>query len=325
VKAVVLSEAEREMWIDLRPYMDPCPITVHVHTPLARGFKLFRTVGLRHLFVINNSHDVVGIITRHELTLEHLKVKAEEAILADRAAMEDTQISDWLDAALGSAPNDHRPPLPQPWQLPRAATESAIAGSRSSLPSTAIKAQVAPVSRSQTVAHLSTSQAWASSSDPTIQAAPLDNGALYRPLPSPPLFSPPASAKESPGAAPAVGESASNHVRNSSTTTINTLRPPSLRSGPSESSPRAASSGSSGNGSRSSEVQMATFPVSTRSQASVTASIPQRSPSLQSPPQRVYVDPEDRVRLPEDPSDETDGDENRMRDLVRAVLPTSMM
>ena len=73
-----LTEEEGRMFIDLRPYSDPSPITVHVHAPLSRTFRLFRTLCLRHLLVVNDSHDVVGLITRHDLCAEALHAKAKE-------------------------------------------------------------------------------------------------------------------------------------------------------------------------------------------------------------------------------------------------------
>ena len=72
------------MFIDLRPYSDPSPLTVHIHAPVARAFRLFRKLGLRHLLVINDSHDVVGIITRADLSQEAL-AKAHKEVLAQRA------------------------------------------------------------------------------------------------------------------------------------------------------------------------------------------------------------------------------------------------
>jgi CBS domain-containing protein len=63
---------EKRMFVDLRPYMDPTPLTVHVHTPLQRAYHLFKDMGLRHLLVVNNSHDVVGVVSRNNLTHEWL-------------------------------------------------------------------------------------------------------------------------------------------------------------------------------------------------------------------------------------------------------------
>lgn len=72
VSAMVLSEEERDMYIDLRPYMDPSPVTVHVHAPISRAFRIFKGLGLRHLIAINDCSDVVGLVTRHELATEAL-------------------------------------------------------------------------------------------------------------------------------------------------------------------------------------------------------------------------------------------------------------
>jgi chloride channel 7 len=68
-----ISPEEREMWIDLRPYMDASPTVVSLHTPSARAFAIFARLGLRHLCVINDAADVVGILTRHDFTEKHLK------------------------------------------------------------------------------------------------------------------------------------------------------------------------------------------------------------------------------------------------------------
>lgn len=38
---------------DVTPYMNPCPYTVSPHTRISQVFNLFRTMGLRHLPVVN--------------------------------------------------------------------------------------------------------------------------------------------------------------------------------------------------------------------------------------------------------------------------------
>ncbi len=68
VRALHFSPQERDMWIDLRPYADLAPVTVHAHAPLERVHRLFSSMGLRHLLVINDAYDVVGVITRHDLS-----------------------------------------------------------------------------------------------------------------------------------------------------------------------------------------------------------------------------------------------------------------
>ena len=53
--------------IDLVPYMDEHPLSVHRNFPLAKVHTLFRTLGLRHLVVTNTDGTVYGIVTRKEL------------------------------------------------------------------------------------------------------------------------------------------------------------------------------------------------------------------------------------------------------------------
>jgi hypothetical protein len=45
-----------------------CSIDVRQACPMTQCFELFRTLGLRHLPVLSNDHQAVGIITRQELT-----------------------------------------------------------------------------------------------------------------------------------------------------------------------------------------------------------------------------------------------------------------
>uniref|UniRef100_H2Z665 Chloride channel protein n=1 Tax=Ciona savignyi TaxID=51511 RepID=H2Z665_CIOSA len=54
--------------LDVTPYMHPCPYVVHPDSPVPQVFNLFRTMGLRHLPVINSRGEVLGLITRHNLT-----------------------------------------------------------------------------------------------------------------------------------------------------------------------------------------------------------------------------------------------------------------
>lgn len=43
---------------DVTPYMNPCPYTVSPHTRMSQVFNLFRTMGLRHLPVVNAEGEV---------------------------------------------------------------------------------------------------------------------------------------------------------------------------------------------------------------------------------------------------------------------------
>lgn len=60
-------------FVDLRPYASPTPYTVHVHAPLRQAFDLFRGLGLHTLVVVNDVGDVVGVLTRHDLTHDRME------------------------------------------------------------------------------------------------------------------------------------------------------------------------------------------------------------------------------------------------------------
>ncbi|XP_071752492.1 H(+)/Cl(-) exchange transporter 6 isoform X2 [Centroberyx gerrardi] len=66
------------MIVDVTPYMNPCPYTVSPNTHVSQVFNLFRTMGLRHLPVVNAVGEIVGIITRHNLTHEFLQAKLRQ-------------------------------------------------------------------------------------------------------------------------------------------------------------------------------------------------------------------------------------------------------
>ncbi|XP_068184079.1 H(+)/Cl(-) exchange transporter 6 isoform X2 [Antennarius striatus] len=66
------------MIVDVTPYMNPCPYTVSPHTRTSQVFNLFRTMGLRHLPVVNAVGEIVGIMTRHDLTHEQLTAKLRQ-------------------------------------------------------------------------------------------------------------------------------------------------------------------------------------------------------------------------------------------------------
>eukprot|EP00731_Ephydatia_muelleri_P014760 Em0008g480a len=67
------TDEEKEQLMDLSLYMNPSLYCVSSQTPLYQVFNLFRTMGLRHLPVLNEaSHNLVGIVTRFDLTHEKL-------------------------------------------------------------------------------------------------------------------------------------------------------------------------------------------------------------------------------------------------------------
>lgn len=53
--------------VDLRSIMNPTPYIVHHSASFPRIFQIFRSLGLRHLVVIDDRNEVVGMITRKDL------------------------------------------------------------------------------------------------------------------------------------------------------------------------------------------------------------------------------------------------------------------
>ncbi|XP_042861796.1 H(+)/Cl(-) exchange transporter 7-like isoform X2 [Penaeus japonicus] len=67
LEQVDLDQADMNCTVDLRPFINPSPYSVMACTALPRVFNLFRALGLRHLIVINDNNEVVGMVTRKDL------------------------------------------------------------------------------------------------------------------------------------------------------------------------------------------------------------------------------------------------------------------
>ncbi|XP_064448375.1 H(+)/Cl(-) exchange transporter 7 isoform X1 [Mirounga angustirostris] len=83
IQSIHVSQDERECTMDLSEFMNPSPYTVPQDASLPRVFKLFRALGLRHLVVVDNCNQVVGLVTRKDLARYRLgKGGLEELSLA---------------------------------------------------------------------------------------------------------------------------------------------------------------------------------------------------------------------------------------------------
>ena len=96
-----LSEAEMRMAIDLRPFMQRQPHVVSPDVSLARVYRLFRTLGLRHVFVGAQAPQVMGVLTRKDLIEE-----ASELRLAEKA------VEQGAEGRAGAAGSASPPPAP---------------------------------------------------------------------------------------------------------------------------------------------------------------------------------------------------------------------
>lgn len=50
--------------------MDPAPVCINSNATINKGYNLFRTMGLRHMPVVDGELNVLGIITRADMN-EH--------------------------------------------------------------------------------------------------------------------------------------------------------------------------------------------------------------------------------------------------------------
>ncbi|KZC11809.1 H(+)/Cl(-) exchange transporter 7 [Dufourea novaeangliae] len=67
IEQVTITDEEKTYAIDLRPIMNPSPYTLQHSATLPRTFRLFRALGLRHLPILNDTNEVIGIITRKDV------------------------------------------------------------------------------------------------------------------------------------------------------------------------------------------------------------------------------------------------------------------
>jgi len=93
------NDAEGQCWLDLRPYINAGPYVVQHTTSVGRVYRMFRSLGLRHLCVVDFTHTCVGIITRKDLCEDSLRERAREVQLQ--------RIKGIATDGFGSAPPPH--------------------------------------------------------------------------------------------------------------------------------------------------------------------------------------------------------------------------
>ena len=102
-----LTIADANAKLDLRPYMNRSPFSVHYDFHSVFCFRLFRSMGLRHLPVVNDANEVVGIITRKDIVSPIVKMKYEALL----GCKDDGYIEfPGVDQLLSSEDDDDQPP-----------------------------------------------------------------------------------------------------------------------------------------------------------------------------------------------------------------------
>jgi chloride channel 7 len=72
IEDVKLEPEDLDAWIDLRSYMDPSPYSLTEAASVLKSYRMFRSMGLRHLIITDSDHRVTGMLTRHDITEKKL-------------------------------------------------------------------------------------------------------------------------------------------------------------------------------------------------------------------------------------------------------------
>jgi len=67
IEEIEVPEEHMKMKIDLRQFINLSPYTCNESVSFARLFNLFRSMGLRHLVIVNENNKAVGMVTRKDL------------------------------------------------------------------------------------------------------------------------------------------------------------------------------------------------------------------------------------------------------------------
>jgi len=73
-----IDDHEKDYQLDLRPYMNCSPFSVTEEFYSIYAFRLFRSMGLRHLPVVDDNNQVKGIITRKDIIDSAIFKKSDE-------------------------------------------------------------------------------------------------------------------------------------------------------------------------------------------------------------------------------------------------------
>jgi chloride channel 7 len=75
ISSINVTSEDMPCTVDLRPFANQAPYTVHEDASFPRIFRIFRSLGLRHLVVLNENYKVVGMVTRKDIwQIQHEKI-----------------------------------------------------------------------------------------------------------------------------------------------------------------------------------------------------------------------------------------------------------
>jgi len=82
IEELNIGKRDRDCWLDLRPYIDAAAYTINYKASVGRAYRMFRTLGLRHLVVVTSTNAISGIATRVDFAA--LDAHAAESHLAEK-------------------------------------------------------------------------------------------------------------------------------------------------------------------------------------------------------------------------------------------------
>lgn len=90
-------------WVNLSPYVDMSSMSVPETFSLERGYHLFRTMGLRHICVVDKHNAPIGVLSRKDLLPSSIEQKLE-AQRAPPAVGRNASSTEALDESNARAP-----------------------------------------------------------------------------------------------------------------------------------------------------------------------------------------------------------------------------
>lgn len=97
-------------WVNLSPYIDMSSVSVPETFSLERGYHLFRTMGLRHICVVDKRNAPIGILSRKDLLPQNIEQKLE-AQRAPPAVSRDASSAEALDQSGNNNATNARAPI----------------------------------------------------------------------------------------------------------------------------------------------------------------------------------------------------------------------
>uniref|UniRef100_T1I2Q7 CBS domain-containing protein n=1 Tax=Rhodnius prolixus TaxID=13249 RepID=T1I2Q7_RHOPR len=67
-------KGEEKKTVDLGRFMNPSPIFVQKETSFSTVYALMAGLGMRHLLVVNQSNEVVGVVTRKDIAIHKSEI-----------------------------------------------------------------------------------------------------------------------------------------------------------------------------------------------------------------------------------------------------------